>query len=59
MSFIFTNRMNKEYKITPQGSLGLLALGHIGLRLWRQEIEKNKQEQVKQTDSRDVRKQKK
>lgn len=51
--------MSKEYKITPQGSLGLLALGHVGLRLWRKEIEKNKQEQVKQTDSKDVRKQKK
>jgi hypothetical protein len=51
--------MSKEYNITPQGSLGLLALGHVGLRLWRKEIEKNKQEQVKQTDSKDVRKQKK
>ena len=51
--------MSKEYKITSQGSLGLLALGHVGLRLWRLEIEKNKQEQIKQTDSKDVRKQKK
>lgn len=38
--------MNKEYKITPQGSLGLLALGHVGLRLWRQEIEKAKEKQA-------------
>lgn len=25
-----------EVKITPQGSLGLLALGHVGLRKWRE-----------------------
>lgn len=25
----------KEYIITPQGSLGLLALGHIGIQKWR------------------------
>lgn len=24
-----------EYKITPQGSLGILASGDIGLRAWR------------------------
>ncbi|MEM6336726.1 MAG: hypothetical protein AAF752_09165 [Bacteroidota bacterium] len=24
------------YQATPQGSLGLLALGAVGLRLWRQ-----------------------
>jgi hypothetical protein len=26
---------NKEYIVTPQGSLGLLALGHIGIQKWR------------------------
>ena len=26
----------KEYKITPEGSLGLLALGDIGLKKWRE-----------------------
>jgi hypothetical protein len=26
---------NITYKITPAGSLGLLALGDIGLRAWR------------------------
>jgi hypothetical protein len=51
--------MGKEYKITPQGSLGILALGHIGLRLWRQEIEKTKEKQIKQTESKDDQKQKK
>jgi hypothetical protein len=25
----------KEYQIPVEGSLGLLALGHIGLQLWR------------------------
>jgi hypothetical protein len=29
---------NKEYNITPQGSLGLLALGHIGIQKWREAI---------------------
>jgi hypothetical protein len=51
--------MKKEYKITTQGSLGLLALGHIGLRLWRQEIEKAKEKQIKQTESKDDQQQKK
>jgi hypothetical protein len=51
--------MEKEYKITPQGSLGILALGHIGLRLWRQEIEKSKQEQMKQSNLKNDQNQKK
>jgi hypothetical protein len=51
--------MKKEYKLTSQGSLGLLALGHVGLRLWRQEIEKAKEEQTKQTESKDDQQQKK
>lgn len=25
-----------KYEIPPEGSLGLLALGHIGLKLWRE-----------------------
>jgi hypothetical protein len=29
-----------EYQITPEGSLGLLALGDIGLRAWRKVKEK-------------------
>ncbi len=37
----------KEYEIPVEGSLGLLAVGHIGLQLWREkramfEIENNK-----------------
>jgi hypothetical protein len=51
--------MSKEYKITPQGSLGILALGHVGLRLWRHEIEKSKQEITKHNKSKDDQKQKK
>jgi hypothetical protein len=51
--------MSKDYKITSQGSLGILALGHIGLRLWRQEVEKSKQELVKQPNSKNDQKQKK
>jgi hypothetical protein len=33
---------NKEYNVTPQGSLGILALGHIGLRKWREVVKKEK-----------------
>jgi hypothetical protein len=51
--------MSREYKITSQGSLGLLALGHVGLRLWRQEIKKNKQEQEKLVETENVQKHKK
>ena len=57
--FYFYTFMSKEYKITSQGSLGILALGHVGLRLWRQEIEKAKQEQTKQSDLKNDQKQKK
>ena len=32
----------KIYTATPQGSLGLLALGHIGLIKWREAIENSK-----------------
>lgn len=37
-------KKNKEkiYIATPQGSLGLLALGHIGLIKWREAIENSK-----------------
>ena len=28
--------MSKEYTITPQGSLGLLALGHVGIKRWKE-----------------------
>ena len=51
--------MSKDYKITSQGSLGILALGHVGLRLWRQEIEKTKEKQIKQIESKDDQQQKK
>jgi hypothetical protein len=32
----------KIYTATPQGSLGILALGHIGLIKWREAIENSK-----------------
>jgi hypothetical protein len=38
--------MGVEYKINKQGSLGLLALGHIGILKWREFIKlKNKQKE--------------
>ncbi|MEY3085247.1 MAG: hypothetical protein RL037_1427 [Bacteroidota bacterium] len=38
--------MSKEYKITEQGSLGLLALGHIGLRKWREVVAEEKKKRL-------------
>jgi hypothetical protein len=37
---------NKEYIVTAQGSLGILALGHLGIRKWREvvQFEKEKKE---------------
>ena len=32
---------SKEYKITAHGSLGILALGHVGLRAWREVAKKD------------------
>jgi len=41
----------EEYIITPQGSLGLLALGHIGIQKWRDVVkaEKEKKELLKES----------
>ncbi len=37
--------MGKEkklnYTVTPQGSLGLLALGDVGIKLWREAVVKS------------------
>jgi len=32
----------KEVKVTPQGSLGILALGSEGIRIWRKAVEEEK-----------------
>jgi hypothetical protein len=34
--------MSKEYTITPQGSLGLLALGHVGIKRWKEVVAQEK-----------------
>lgn len=36
-------RSSEEFKIPVEGSLGILALGDIGLRAWRQ-VKKNKRQ---------------
>lgn len=36
--------MKVEYKVTTQGSLGLLALGHIGIKKWKEANENLKAE---------------
>lgn len=40
--------MAKEYKITEQGSLGLLALGHVGLRKWREVVAEEKKKRAQE-----------
>lgn len=37
-------KKKQSYTVTPQGSLGLLALGDVGIRLWREAREKGKSE---------------
>jgi hypothetical protein len=43
--------MNKDYIITKQGSIGLLALGHIGIIKWREVLKENKKDPPKQKDN--------
>lgn len=41
---------SKEYKITAKGSLGVLALGSVGIRMWREAVklkEQNKKNKKK------------
>ncbi|MEN9303991.1 MAG: hypothetical protein RL264_2420 [Bacteroidota bacterium] len=40
--------MAKEHKIGHHGSLGALALGHIGLRAWRKAIQEEKERSEKE-----------
>lgn len=42
--------MGKEYQITKQGSLGLLALGHIGLLKWREVLNDKKKDSLNKKD---------
>lgn len=37
----------KEYKVPPQGSLGLLALGDLGVKLWREKRKEAGKDPVK------------
>jgi len=40
----------KEYKITEEGSLGLLALGDVGIEKWREVRAKSEAEREAQKD---------
>lgn len=63
MGLIFTKMKKKnqpqEFKITPQGSLGVLALGAVGLRKWREVRDayraKKKEENKKKEDGKESR----
>jgi len=35
---------SKVIEVNPQGSLGILALGHVCLKIWREAIEKDQKE---------------
>ena len=39
-----TTRDGAPYEVTPEGSLGLLALGDVGLAVWRQVRQKASRE---------------
>jgi hypothetical protein len=41
----------REYKVTAQGSLGLLALGAVGIRKWREAVELAQQNKENEGDS--------
>ncbi len=41
----------KEFKVTHEGSLGVLALGAVGLKLWRQAVEENKKAKKSKADN--------
>ena len=38
----------KEVKVTAQGSLGILALGSDGIRIWRKAVEEEKKNKRKE-----------
>lgn len=42
--YILTTPGGEEYDIPVEGSLGLLALGDVGLTAWREKIERLKRE---------------
>jgi hypothetical protein len=44
-------KKEKEVFVTPQGSLGLLALGHIGIEKWRAAVRKAEEEMEKKKTS--------
>jgi hypothetical protein len=52
-------KKKQSYTITPQGSLGLLALGDVGVRLWREAREKSKSESDNEKKQQDERRGKK
>ena len=49
---------NKEYIITPQGSIGILALGHVGIRKWREIVQQEKDKKEKYQNQKENAKQK-
>ena len=40
----------KSYKVTVEGSLGLLAFGDVGLRAWREVKKKSEEENTNETE---------
>lgn len=52
--------MAREYKMTHHGSIGVLALGHIGIRQWRKAVqaEKERVEKESMTEKKNEKKEK-
>ena len=46
------SRIEEEFKLTAQGSIGILALGSVGIRKWR-EVVKEKQKSKKAKSKKD------
>ena len=52
-------KMAEKYKITPMGSLGLLALGHVGILKWKETVVAFEKEMKDKKETENVKKIKK
>lgn len=45
------NKTTQDYKVTAEGSLGLLALGSVGVKLWKEAMKKKNQTKKDKKDN--------
>ncbi len=50
----FSTTKGEDYKITKEGSLGLLALGHVGLIAWRKKKQAIRKQQTANSQQKKV-----